>query len=137
MSDVPQLKIIQLNCFNKQETIPEILNLTDVNVLLLQEPWTNPFTFKIMTHKMWHDVTPYDYVPQDIQSKFRTCIYVAKKHPLKNIFILPSKSTYITTVEIKTDDVSIPKLRVMSFYNRPSTNEGLPILKQWLDQNSD
>lgn len=137
ISDLPRLKIIQLNCFNKQDTTQELLNLADVDVLLLQEPWTNPFTHRVMSHQMWHDVTPYDHVPQDTQSKFRTCIYVARKHPLKNIFMLPSKSTYITAIDIKTEDAGLPKLRVMSFYNRPSTNEGLPLLKQWLEQHGD
>lgn len=137
MLDIPHLKIIQLNCFNKRDTVQEALNLEDVDILLLQEPWTNPFTFKILTHQMWHDITPYDHVPQDVQSKYRTCIYVAKKHPLKNVYVLPSKSTFITTVEIKTEDGKLPKLRVMSFYNRPRTNEGLPVLKQWLEHNND
>lgn len=132
--DRPELKIIQLNCFNRHDTVQEALNLTDTDVLLLQEPWTNPFTFKVMYHHMWHDITPYDHVPQDTHSKFRTCIYISKKYPLKNIYILPSKSTYITAVDLKTDNTELPHLRVMSFYNRPSTNEGLPLLKLWLDQ---
>lgn len=100
MTETPSLKIIQLNCFNKHDTIQEVLNQEDVGILLLQEPWVNPFTFRIMSHQMWHDVTPYDHVPQDMQTKFRTCIYVAKRHPLKNISILPSKSAYLTALEI-------------------------------------
>lgn len=69
-TDTPRLKIIQLNCFNRHDTVQELLNLTDVDILLLQEPWTNPFTFRIMTHQMWHDITPYDHIPQDLQTKF-------------------------------------------------------------------
>lgn len=134
LTDTPRLKIIQLNCFNRHDTVQELLNLNDIDILLLQEPWTNPFTFRVMTHQMWHDITPYDHVPQDLYSKFRTCIYVSKKYPIKNILVLPSRSTYITAIDLKTDDFEIPQLRVLSFYNRPSTNEGLPLLKQWLGQ---
>lgn len=137
MTDYSKSKIIQLNCFNRHDTVQEILNLNDIDILILQETWTNPFNFRIMFHHMWHDVTPYDHVPQDAQSKFRTCIYISKRYPLKNICILPSRSTYITAVDLKTDYSGIPRLKVMSFYNRPSTNEGLPLLKQWLDQFGD
>lgn len=133
-TDIPSLNIIQLNCFNRHDTVQEVLNLTDVDILLLQEPWTNPFTFKVMTHQMWHDITPYNHVPQEAQSKYCTCIYISKRYRLQNICVLPSKSTYITAVDLKTDDMTLPHLRVMSFYNRPSTNEGLPLLKQWLVQ---
>lgn len=130
-------QILQLNCFNKQETVHEILQLDDVDMLLLQEPWINPFTHKVLTHPMWHDITPYDHIPTDLTSKFRSCIYIAKRHPIQNISILPSGNTFITAGELVPEHVTTPKLRVMSLYNRPSTNEGLPLLKDWLDQHLD
>lgn len=133
----PCLQIIQLNCFNKQETTQEVLNLENVDILLLQEPWINPFTQKVLAHQAWHDVTPYDHIPTELTNKFRTCIYVAKKHPIQNISVLPSGNAFITAIEIVTGDAMTPKLRVMSFYNRPSTNEGLPLLKEWLDRHLD
>lgn len=133
----PRLTILQLNCFNKHDTTQELLQLGNVDILLLQEPWTNPFNYSIPHHQMWHGITPYDHNPKDLQTKYRTCIYVAKKHPIQNISILPSGNTFITALELKTGDQEIPRLRVMSFYNRPSTNEGLPLLKIWFDHNSD
>lgn len=116
-ADTPQLNILQLNCFNKLDNTQELLQLTDVDILLLQEPWTNPFNYRIPTHHMWHDVTPYDHIPKDAQTKFRTCIYVARKHPSQHISILPSRSTYITALELTLEDTLIPKIRVMSCYN--------------------
>lgn len=133
----PRLHILQLNCFKKHDTTQELLQLDDVDILLLQEPWTNPFNFSIPTHQMWHNITPYDHIPKDAQTKFCTCIYVARKHPVQNISILPSGNTFITALELRTGDMKIPKIRVMSFYNRPSTNEGLPLLQTWLEQNLD
>lgn len=133
-STYPCLQIIQLNCFNKQDTTQELLNLETTDVLLLQEPWINPFTHKVLTHPAWHDVTPYDYVPTELTNKFRTCIYIAKRHSIQNISILPSGTAFITAVDIVTGDAVMPRLRVMSFYNRPSTNEGSTLLKIWLDQ---
>lgn len=131
---IPRLNILQLNCFNKLDTTHELLQNDGIDILLLQEPWTNPLTYRIPPHQMWHDITPYDHIPTDAHTKFRTCIYVARKHPIQHISILPSGSTYITALELTLDDPAISKLRVMSFYNRPSTNEGLPLLKPWLEQ---
>lgn len=130
----PHFRIIQLNCYNKHDTTQELLQLNDVDVLILQEPWTNPSNHKVPSHQMWHDITPYDYIPKDTQTKFRTCIYVARKYPIQTILVLPSGNTFITAVELMTGDTKLPKIRVMSFYNRPRTNEGLPLLKIWLDQ---
>lgn len=111
----PRLNILQLNCFNKHDTMQELLQLGNVDILLLQEPWTNPFNYKVPVHQMWHDITPYDHVPKDVQSKFRTCIYITKKHPIQNISILPSGNTFITALELKTGDTKVPIIRVMSF----------------------
>lgn len=41
----PRLNILQLNCFNKHNTLQELLQLSNIDILLLQEPWTNPFTY--------------------------------------------------------------------------------------------
>lgn len=132
----PNIKILQLNCFNTQSVLHETLSLEDIDILLLQEPWINTFTLRTPTHIDWHTILPYDYTPSDLQTKFRTCIYIRKKIKVEDISILPSKSPFITAVEIKTHDPVIQKLRVMSFYNRPTTNEGIPVLQDWISQHS-
>lgn len=130
------IKILQLNCFNTQSVLHETLNLTDIDILLLQEPWINTYTLRVPTHIDWHTILPYDYTPSDLQTKFRTCIYIKKKFKVEDISILPSRSPFITAVEIQTHDPHIQNIRVMSFYNRPNTNDGLPVLQDWLKQHS-
>lgn len=51
--------------------------------------------------------------------------------------MLPSGNTYITALDLTLENPVIPKIRVLSFYNRPSTNEGVPLLKNWLEQHLD
>lgn len=109
-SNVPRFQITQLNCFNKQDTTQELLQLADIDILLLQEPWTNPFTHKIASHKMWHDITPYNHITIDTHTKFRTCIHVAQKLMIQNILVLPSGNTFITALELTTKDTTIPKI---------------------------
>lgn len=135
-SSKTDLKILQLNCFNTQPVLHEVLNLEDVDVLLLQEPWINIYTHRVPSHAEWHTVLPYDYTPNSPQSKFRTCIYIRKKIKAEDILILPSKSPFVTAAEIKTHDPYVGTIRVISFYNRPSTNEGIPVLQDWLNRYS-
>lgn len=130
------LKILQLNCFNTQPVLHEILNLDDIDVLLLQEPWINFHTHRVPTHVEWHAILPYDYTPDSMQTKFRTCIYVRKKYNANDISILPSKSPFLTAIDLKTHDPHIKTVKLISFYNRPTSNEGIPVLKNWLDIHS-
>lgn len=132
----PTIKILQLNCFNTQPVLHEILSLDNIDILLLQEPWINTYTHRVPTHTEWHAILPYDYTPDNLQTKFRTCIYIRKTFKTDDISILPSKSPYITAAEIKTHDPHIRTLRVVSFYNRPTTNEGIPVLQDWLNLHS-
>lgn len=132
----PAIRILQLNCFNTQPVLHEILSLEDIDILLLQEPWINTHTHRVPTHAEWHAILPYDYIPDSLQTKFRTCIYIRRKFNAEDISILPSKSPYITAAEIKTHNPHIKNLRVISFYNRPTTNEGIPVLQDWLNLHS-
>lgn len=137
-TDTPRsdLKILQLNCFNTQPVLQEVLNLEHIDILLLQEPWINVYTHRVPPHIEWHTVLPYDYTPDSPQTKFRTCIYVRKTIKAEDILVLPSKSPFITAAEIRTHDPHVGNIRVISFYNRPSTNEGIPVLQDWLTRNS-
>lgn len=130
------IRILQLNCFNTQAVLHEVLNLNDIEILLLQEPWINTYTHRVPTHTNWHTILPYDYTPTDLQTKFRTCIYITKRLKVEDISVLPSGSPFITAVEVQFHDIHIQRLRLLSFYNRPTTNEGLPVLQNWLSQHS-
>lgn len=135
-SSKKDLNILQLNCFNNQPVLHEILSLENIDVLLLQEPWINIYTHRVPSHAKWHTVLPYDYTPDSPQTKFRTCIYIRKTVKAEDILILPSKSPFITAAEIKTHDPQVGTIRVISFYNRPSTNEVIPVLNDWLSRHS-
>lgn len=130
------IKILQLNCFNTQPVIHEVLSLEDVDILLLQEPWINTYTHRVPPQAEWHTILPYDFTPTSLQTKFRTCIYIRKKFKAEDISILPSKSPFITAAELRTHDPHLKSIRVISFYNRPTTNEGIPVLRDWLNQHS-
>lgn len=45
--------------------------------------------------------------------------------------MLPSGSQYITAIEIKNLEAGLPLLRILSVYNPPTHNTGLPVLETW------
>lgn len=130
------LNIAQLNCSNRQAVVENILAEDTFDVLILQEPWINPHTLRISTHPAWHDIMAYDYIAKTYPEKPRTCIYISKRIPSWNIALLPSGSPYITAVEIRKLEAKLPRIRILSIYNPPSHNTGLPALKTWLEEHN-
>lgn len=136
-TDKNNLRIAQLNCFNRQMVLENLLADDSFDILILQEPWVNPITLNIPKHPAWHEFMAYDYLASNYEEKTRTGIYVSKRTPSWNIVMLPSKSPYITAVEIKDTGSQISSLRILSVYNPPRHNTGLPILKNWLTEYND
>lgn len=130
------LKIAQLNCFNRQAVVENILAEEMFDVLILQEPWIKPHTLRAPSHPAWHDIMTYDYIAKSYPEKARTCIYVSKRIPSWSIALLPSGSPFITAVEIRNLEARLPRIRILSVYNPPSHNTGLPALEKWLEQHS-
>lgn len=126
------LKVAQLNCFNQQAVMENLLAEDQIDILIIQEPWVNPHTLKLETHPAWHDFMAYDYTAHTYNEKTRTGIYVSKRIPSWNIAMLPSGSPYITAVEITNLEAGLPSLRILSVYNPPTHNTGLPVLETWL-----
>lgn len=116
------IKIIKLNCCNKSETTHKLLNLIDVDILLLQEPWINTHSSRPPPYHMWYNITPYDYTPPRIKPYLERVFIYQNDTPQKNTLILPSGSTFITDIELQTEDPNMPSLRVMLFSNRPTKN---------------
>lgn len=130
------LKIAQLNCFNRQAVVENLLAEDSFDILLLQEPWVNPHTLRLPAHMAWHDIMAYDYNAKTFFEKTHTGIYISKKIRSWNITMLPSGSPLITAVEIKNIEEGIPLLRILSVYNPPTHNTGLPALESWLKAHS-
>lgn len=130
------LKIAQLNCFNRQAVLEDLLANELFDILILQEPWVNPHTLRIPSHPAWHEFIAYDYMAKTYEEKTQTGIYVSKKIPSWTITMLPSGSPHITALEIAGYGERIPKLRILSVYNPPRHNTGLPILEDWFNRHS-
>lgn len=135
--DESTLLIAQLNCFNGKSVVENILADKRYAIILIQEPWVNPHMLDVMKHPAWHDITPYDYKAQTYNDKLRTSIYISKRVPSWLITTLPSKSPLLTAVEIATPQGIIPRIRVISLYNPPRQNTGLPVLQDWLTMHHD
>lgn len=135
--DTPTLLIAQLNCFNGKTITLSTLANKNLSILILQEPWINPHTLRLPQHPAWHDFTPYDHVAKTYNEKSRTGIYVTKRIPSWLITALPSRPPLLTAVEVKIPNGNLPRLRVISAYNPPTHNTGLPVLKDWLETNND
>lgn len=131
------LKIAQLNCFNRQSIIESLLTEDTFDILILQEPWVNPHTLQIPSHPAWHELMAYDYTASNFGEKTRTCIYVSKRTPSWNIALLPSGSQFVTALELKNIEAGLPVLRILSVYNPPTHNTGLPVLETWLKNHND
>lgn len=136
-SEDSSLYIAQLNCFNGKNITFDLLANTTHAVLLLQEPWIDPRTLRLPPHPAWHDFTPYDHVSKDFNDRPRTGIYVSKRIPSWLITVLPSKSALLTAIEIKLLMGRLHKIRVVSAYNPPTHNTGLPVLRDWLATHND
>lgn len=126
------LRIAQLNCFNRCSIIENLLAEDTFDVLILQEPWVNPHTLRLPTHLAWHEFMAYDYSAKTFIEKTRTGIYISKRIPSWDIAMLPSGSQFITAVEIKNIEAGLPLLRILSVYNPPTHNTGLPVLEHGL-----
>lgn len=136
-SHQPHLLIAQLNCFNGKLITQNILADDKFSILILQEPWIDTRTLRLPSHPAWHDFTPYDYKAKDYSEKPRTGIYVTKRIPSWLITALPSRSALLTAIDIKLPLGKLSQLRVISSYNPPTHNTGLPVLKDWLDAHND
>lgn len=131
-SESDNLKIAQLNCFNRQVVMENLFANNTFDILILQEPWVNPFTLRLPTHPAWHEIAAYDYIPKTYDEKTRTGIYITKRVKSWNFSILPSGSPFITAVELTDFSSDLPSIRVLSVYNPPRHNTGLPVLEGWL-----
>lgn len=136
-TDPNTLKIAQLNCFNGKVITMTLLANEDFDILLLQEPWINPHTFQLPSHPAWLEFTQYDYKPKAYTKKSRTGIFVSKRFSSNLITHLPSKSALITALEVAIPYGTLPKIRVISAYNPPTHNTGLPELQTWLQNHND
>lgn len=136
-TDSPNLLIAQLNCFNGKAITLNLLADRTHDILILQEPWIDPFTLRLPPHPAWHDFTPYNYKAKSYAERNRTGIYVSKQIPSWLISMLPSKSPLLTAIEVQVPQSRLGKLRVLSAYNPPTHNTGLPVLKDWLSQHND
>lgn len=135
--DETNLNIAQLNCFNRQAVLESLLADNTLDILILQEPWVNPFTLRVPTHPAWHDVMAYDYLAKTYEEKTRTSVYISKRIASWNIAMLPSGSPYITAVEISRTGLRTSKLRILSVYNPPRHNTGLKPLEDWFKKHND
>lgn len=133
----PTLPIAQLNCFNGKNITLNLLANSHYSILLLQEPWIDPHTLRLPSHPAWHDFTPYNYSAKTFQDRPRTGIYVTKRIPSWLITVLPSGSALLTALEVSLPVGRLRKVRVLSVYNPPTHNTGLPVLQNWLDSHND
>lgn len=136
-TDDLKILIAQLNCFNGKNVVESILADKRYDIILLQEPWINPHTLDLLRHPAWHEIAPYDYKATSYAEKVRTGIYISKRIPSWLITILPSRSPLLTAVEVSLQKGLIPRLRVLSVYNPPRLNTGIPVLKDWLTEHND
>lgn len=136
-TDNTNLTIAQLNCFNGKVITLNLLANNDYNILILQEPWIDPSTLRLPAHSAWHDFTPYDYTAKTYADKPRAGIYVSRQIPSWLITMRPSKSPLLTAIEVQLPQNSLSKICVVSAYNPPTHNTGLPVLRDWLLQYND
>lgn len=132
-----ELNILHHNCNNRQDTTNLVLTHTQYDIIALQEPWINSFTLRPPPHQAWNVFMAYDYTPTDYRSRHLACILVSTRIPTYHVRQLPSGSELLTAIEITNDNPTTPPLRIISCYNPPNDQRGLPVLKDWLRRFND
>lgn len=126
-----QISFLQLNCNRSKPVLLQLLSQQHHHILLVQEPSINPHTLSAPTHQGWHLIMPLGFIQSEDAKRPKTCIYLTKNLPTASFTPVTSGSGLLTAVEINDPDTNT-LLRVISFYNPPTTFEGLPVLDRWL-----
>ncbi|KAI7944162.1 hypothetical protein MJO28_011690 [Puccinia striiformis f. sp. tritici] len=130
-------KILQLNCHNGFDVTHNALNSdSNFSVLILQEPWVNPKTYKLPHYVNWTSILDQNHSPIDYNDKHRTCFFISKSFNSSNIHPLPDGSRILSAVDLDLDNEKIKKLRLINLYNPPRTFEGIEVLDKWLNSHN-
>lgn len=121
-----EIPFLQLNCHVLKEITLTLLHHSPTPpILLLQEPWVNPFTLLPPSHADWHLITSYLHKLANWRDRHKCCIYIHKAFPSEAIAQLPGGSKHIIGVQIQTKDQKT--INLVNIYNPPKTNTGLDI----------
>lgn len=130
------LSFMQLNCYVSKEITLTLLNHSHTtSIIILQEPWVNPFTLLPPAHADWHLFAGYEHRPSDWKDRHKSCIYVRKSIPSEALIRLPTNSKHLLSLQLRTS--ANCSLTLVNVYNPPRTNEGLKDLSHWLDKHND
>lgn len=127
-----KIPFLQLNCHLSKEITLTLLHLTPTvaPILLLQEPWVNPYTLLPPAHPEWHQITSYEHTLSSWRDRHKCCVYIHKSIPAEAIVQLPGGSKHLVGITIQNAD---PKsVTLVNVYNPPNTNAGLKDLELWL-----
>ena len=73
--------------------------------------------------------------PVSLNDRSKTCIYITKSTPTRAFTSLPTNSALLTAVDVDDPEANL-RLRLLSWYNPPTTFTGLPVLKIWLQHHN-
>lgn len=98
-----EIPFLQPNCHISKEITLTLLHLTPTvaPVLLLQEPWVNPYALLPPAHPEWHLITSYEHTPSNWRDRHKCCVYIHRSIPSEVIVQLPGGSQHLTGIKIQ------------------------------------
>lgn len=130
----PSLLIYQLNCHVSKAVTLSIMNegmLADV--LVLQEPWINPYDLSPPAHPAWSPFSSFEHSPSTWLDRHKAVIYVKKSILSYSVCPLPGGSQCLAAVELVLAGVA---LRLVNVYSPPPSFSSVPLIAAWLQNHA-
>lgn len=129
------LVVTQLNCHvSKAVTLSTLNEYLHADVLILQEPWVNPYDFTPPLHPAWRAFTAFEHLPKVWAERHKTAIFVKRTIPSSVVYPLPGGSQCLVAVGF---DFPGSSFWVVNVYNPTPSFSLVPLLASWLSSNND
>lgn len=133
---IDTLSFLQLNCHLSKQVTHTVLNHAQLaDILLLQEPWINPFTLHPPLHPSWHMFAGFEHQPTNWRDRHKCYIYINCSIPLDSLTQIPNNSKHLLGLCVQ--DANMGSLTLVNVYNPPKANKGLKDLSCWLHAHND
>lgn len=135
--DAPPIpfSLLQLNCHVSEAVTLSVPNEgLFADVLILQEPWVNPFDFSPPPHPAWRAFTAFEHAPKEWSDRHKAVIFVKKTIPTTSAFLLPGGSQCLVIVGFDLPEASF---RIVNVYNPTPSFSSIPRLTDWLSSHND
>lgn len=118
------LSIFQLNCHTSKMVTHSVLNLAlDHDILILQEPWVDPFSFLPPSLPAWRRLTSYEHHPTGWPSRHKVAILIRSSFPAASVKLLDGGSQCLVAMELSVGSTT---LRLLNVYNPTPSFSAIP-----------